>query len=752
MKKVVVFILVVALITGLAGSVVSASSIGDYVTVINTGNIGLSFRSGPSLSYAKIGNNKEGTRVKIVDGPRSANGYTWWKIQSPAGTGWSAGYYLSSGSSVILPEIPTVNIGVGGNGVSSGDPGPNQAVFYMDHNFEGRYVILNVGDYSNPDKIGLPNDNISSVKLGKNVRVVLYEHDNFSGRSESFSSNEYDLVDNHIGNDVVSSLKVISTIPAINQSQSIDLNSIGEATDAEVIQGIKESYSTTIYKGVTYIDGWPSSKFEELCNKDAGKAGQVLQQIVCNNYTRVSTPEGAVSQIVISFVGLDLGADAVNLYYDATHARWTLRWFGQTTIDGISLLPVMGGLKTLAVKAVKNDWWITAAEKKLAEESLDSYLKKVTKIEELVDLSKFETKNGYRTGFKILNPSMLRGFQVHHTLPQEYRDWFAKNGINVDQMKYLRGVAPHIHDELTARWRKFGMIFGRTPPVEQIQKFADILEKRYSNYYHVEEFSIRPITKINSGLIIAGDNGWTGGSVEGTIIPGTVNNTPQASETDRRSMIIQSYRNIFWCPPDEAQISGWLANSNWRTIADLEREHRIWITDHTIPGFNESQARSDFISLFKELLKYDPDRIAIEWNVLQMKIGTFTLSDIRARIIAGMPKPAAGNTEDRRNMIIQSYRNIFWCPPDEAQISGWLANSNWRTVADLEKEHRIWITDHTIPGFNESQARADFISLFKELLKYEPDQTAIEWNVLQMKIGSLTLKSIRERIIAGMPK
>jgi hypothetical protein len=57
-------------------------------------------RSEPGLNGKKIGKLKPGETVLIVDGPRCADGYTWWFVRSPTGLeGWTAegdatGYWL----------------------------------------------------------------------------------------------------------------------------------------------------------------------------------------------------------------------------------------------------------------------------------------------------------------------------------------------------------------------------------------------------------------------------------------------------------------------------------------------------------------------------------------------------------------------------------------------------------------------------------------------------------------------------------
>jgi uncharacterized protein YraI len=67
--------------------------IGDNVTV-TTNN--LNVRSGPGTGYAVIDSLNTGDRGVVLDGPTSANGYTWYEINYSFGgySGWVAGEYL----------------------------------------------------------------------------------------------------------------------------------------------------------------------------------------------------------------------------------------------------------------------------------------------------------------------------------------------------------------------------------------------------------------------------------------------------------------------------------------------------------------------------------------------------------------------------------------------------------------------------------------------------------------------------------
>lgn len=88
------------------------------------------------------------------------------------------------------------------------NPTADQVALYVDANYSGNCVVKNIGQYSNPSAIGLPNDSISSIKVGGNVRAILCRDDNYGGVCETFYGDDPDLSNNSIGNDQVSSAKV----------------------------------------------------------------------------------------------------------------------------------------------------------------------------------------------------------------------------------------------------------------------------------------------------------------------------------------------------------------------------------------------------------------------------------------------------------------------------------------------------------------------------------------------------------------
>jgi len=108
----------------------------------------------------------------------------------------------------ITKENPTSEKTSGGG--CSANPADTEIFVYADADFEGTCVkISKIGSqYPNMDKFGIPNDSISSIKVGSKVRVEVCEHNDYEGICQSLSENENNLEYLEIGNDSISSIKV----------------------------------------------------------------------------------------------------------------------------------------------------------------------------------------------------------------------------------------------------------------------------------------------------------------------------------------------------------------------------------------------------------------------------------------------------------------------------------------------------------------------------------------------------------------
>jgi hypothetical protein len=106
--------------------------------------------------------------------------------------------------------------------VSSADPVSQPAAeepkveIFTDCNYSGKSVKLGLGNYRNSDVIGLPNDSISSFKIPAGLKVILFEDNDFKGKSFGIATDKPCLTDNSMPgktgktwNDQVSSIKIV---------------------------------------------------------------------------------------------------------------------------------------------------------------------------------------------------------------------------------------------------------------------------------------------------------------------------------------------------------------------------------------------------------------------------------------------------------------------------------------------------------------------------------------------------------------
>ena len=68
---------------------------GVMVVVTGAGAGGLNLREQPTTFAKRVGSAREGTVLIVLEGPRDADGYVWWRLRTPDGIeGWAAANWL----------------------------------------------------------------------------------------------------------------------------------------------------------------------------------------------------------------------------------------------------------------------------------------------------------------------------------------------------------------------------------------------------------------------------------------------------------------------------------------------------------------------------------------------------------------------------------------------------------------------------------------------------------------------------------
>ncbi len=123
------------------------------------------------------------------------------------------------------------------------------------------------------------------------------------------------------------------------------------------------AFSTQLY--LNAIDAWPT--WNELgqwasneWNKTVDYLGDSLEQVVKGNFSDKVTLLGTTGQIGLGLLGIDLPMDIRDVVADFTRWEWSWGHAGQTALDLVGLIPVIGAVKygdevgTLVKGAIKS--------------------------------------------------------------------------------------------------------------------------------------------------------------------------------------------------------------------------------------------------------------------------------------------------------------------------------------------------------------------------------------------------------------
>lgn len=109
-------------------------------------------------------------------------------------------------------------------------PNAYQVALFVHADYQGQCIVKGLGQHRTSDRIGLPNDSISSIRVGSKVWAALFADNNykcniqglFSPRPicETFFQDDANLSDNIIRGDTVSSV-IVATYPEVRLYQTI---------------------------------------------------------------------------------------------------------------------------------------------------------------------------------------------------------------------------------------------------------------------------------------------------------------------------------------------------------------------------------------------------------------------------------------------------------------------------------------------------------------------------------------------------
>ena len=101
------------------------------------------------------------------------------------------------------------------------------------------------------------------------------------------------------------------------------------------------------YGDYTYITSDNVSEYFKLATPSGAWIryfSTTIKQMVLGKWSKDSNAIGVIGEIGVAFTGLDIAQDVRDLAHDVTHFEASWSWVGETALDGVSLIPVIGAL------------------------------------------------------------------------------------------------------------------------------------------------------------------------------------------------------------------------------------------------------------------------------------------------------------------------------------------------------------------------------------------------------------------------
>ena len=223
------------------------------------------------------------------------------------------------------------------------DPGANQITIYTDANFGSQCAVLGVGNYANPTQMGIHNDWMSSLKVGADVRAILFADSNFGGWEATYIRTAATMSSHD--NDQVSSI-MVQADPGLGLYYDSSLEVTYNQDWADEGQGL-----AIVPGGATYITQnnpprlwkFATQNFQQSPDCAAPPAGVscATMPAALSAYDHFGDPEVIADHVLVPLEGSTPPAVAVFSATDLSFQGWDeldaqtqAAWVSATTVGG----------------------------------------------------------------------------------------------------------------------------------------------------------------------------------------------------------------------------------------------------------------------------------------------------------------------------------------------------------------------------------------------------------------------------------
>ncbi len=302
------------------------------------------------------------------------------------------------------------------------------------------------------------NDIADSAPLRRNVNI-----------DESTANNVIELLNNYLndimppkyneqGEEITSKNKECSTTwdffgEKIWPTLLLDNRVSPDEKYAAYVSWLRQAYGIYgIEKFWLKTDMYINILYYEIIDKET--FWKALKQIGGGNFSDEVTITGTAGQIVLSFSGIDFVADIRDVAYDLTHWEWSWSHAGQTGLDMIGILPIVGALKNSDELAALSKLSKLDAVDALDDsiDSINALLKSGKRIDEITEIEKLSLINKLN---KLAEADIIKIAEKYKNLQcvecaDDIQDSLMKIGLNGKRIMLTYGDYYILHDLYSA--------------------------------------------------------------------------------------------------------------------------------------------------------------------------------------------------------------------------------------------------------------------------------------------------------------
>ncbi len=159
------------------------------------------------------------------------------------------------GSTSINVDSDVLDGIVGLPSVDCANPRPDgdHVGLYSEDNYCGAHTILGIGDYGDASALGIANDSVTSIKVGRNVEVILCTDANYLGTCQDFTGNNWSLANTSVGDNQVSSARVVKKLVLVSPPNGSSLLFLRPALDWADVPGAS-TYNLQVSRNSTFTE------------------------------------------------------------------------------------------------------------------------------------------------------------------------------------------------------------------------------------------------------------------------------------------------------------------------------------------------------------------------------------------------------------------------------------------------------------------------------------------------------------------